>query len=382
MDVIITLIAAITLTYITLTLMELYVGFRSIINLRNNPLLATDNLPSVSIIISALNEEEHITDTITALLKIDYPLFEIIIINDRSNDNTASILNTLQQQYPQLKVKHIHKLPQGWFGKNHALYQGSQLASGDWLLFTDADVTMKPDTIKHAISYALQHQLQHLTFLELHVRNTFAVKILLLAQYFLMSFTIKPWRIRYTWSKKSLGYGAFNLVEKSAYENAGTHQAIKLECLDDLKLGALLKNSGFKQDTVNGMDFIERQWYANLPAMIHGLQKNSFAYFNYNFAHLIAATILAFTFFIWPTIAIFCTSGPGQSLNVLNVCLLTFAAAYVCTQFRLPKKFAVLYPASILLLLYTIWNSALVTYKQNGVIWRDTFYPLDDLKQN
>ncbi len=380
MEMVIVIIAAATLGYSVLTLIEFVVGFNSIKNLGEQKNLYAKKLPSVSIIFSALNEEWDIEAAVTSLLALDYPDFEIIAINDRSSDNTAAILNKLQASHSRLHVHHITDLPPGWFGKNHALYYGANLAKGEWLLFTDADVKMKPNTLTKAMSYSIERKLDHLTIFEHHIRHTFWLKVLLLANYLTYSISIKPWRIRYRWSKRSLGHGAFNLVNKSVYEKCGTHQAIALECLDDLELGHLIKANGYRQDTVDGRDFVQREWYASLPDMIEGWKKNTFAYFDYRLLLLVPNTFFALLFFIWPMIALLVCSGLAFWLNAANIVLMLMMSAYICKQFRLEKRYAFFYLEAIFILLFTIWNSAFAVYRQKGVVWRGTHYPLELLR--
>jgi glycosyltransferase involved in cell wall biosynthesis len=380
MESVLFIIALVTCLYLIFTIFELIFGFHKIKNLSHQVLLDKEKWPTLSIIVSALNEEKDIEKALLTLLHLDYPHLEIIAINDRSTDATPDILNRLQAHYSRLKVTHIHELPEGWFGKNHALHVGSQIAQGEWLLFTDADVAMRSDTLVKSISYVLKHRLDHLTIYENHQRNDFWLKILLLGLYVVYSMHKKPWRISYSWSKRSLGHGAFNLVNSKAYQQCGGHAAIAMECLDDLKLGSLLKNHGFRQDTVDGRDFIEREWYTSLLNMINGMKKNSFAYYNYHVLPACRDAFLAFGFYIWPVIASVWLSGPIRSLNFVNVGLTLFISILVAKQFRLQKRYAIFYPISVGILLYTVFNSVFSVCKNKGVIWRGTYYPLHAIR--
>jgi glycosyltransferase involved in cell wall biosynthesis len=375
------IIAALTLLYLCYTLAEFYIGFNQIENLSDQPILDTASLPKISLILSALNEESGIEKALTSLVNIAYPNLEIIAINDRSTDNTAKLMDNLQKLHPILTVHHINKLPDNWFGKNHALHFASQKATGDWLLFTDADVSMKADTLTRAISYAMQHELDHLTIYEHHQRKSFWLKVSLLGSYLTYSMFMKPWRVRHAWSKKSLGHGAFNLIRKTAYQSCRGHEAIAMECLDDLSLGAILKKNGFMQDTVDGRDFIEREWYSSLPDMIGGMKKNSFAFFKYRLHAVLRDCAFAILFYLWPLCAVLFFSGFIRYLNLGNIILTALASLYVAKKFRLEKKFALLYPLSIGILIYTIFNSVLATYRNKGVIWRGTHYSLKMLRQ-
>lgn len=380
MELIIFVIGLITFVHLFYTSIEFKLGSKKIRTLSNQRVLPRDQLPSVTIILSALNEEKVLEAVIHSLLKLDYPSLEIIAINDRSTDNTFQILEKLQSQFSRLRVYHIHNLPKGWLGKTHALYFAALKASGEWLLFTDADVSMNNTSILKAVSYVLTHQIDHLTIYEHHVRKRFWLKVLMLGSYTSYSMVMKPWRIRYAWSKKYLGHGAFNLIKKDVYFQSGGHRAISMECLDDLMLGKLIKEKGFRQDIVDGAHLIEREWYESARDMINGLKKNSFAFFNFNILAVCRDFIFAFIYFIWPLIAMIIFAGSVRWINIMNVLLMLYFTQAVAKQFRLHSGFAFLYPISISMLLYTVLCSVFSTYKNNGIIWRDTHYSLAELR--
>lgn len=379
MEVVLWLLAWVTCIGLIVSMIELFFGYRLIQNLKKQTFYS-DNFPSISIIFSALNEEKDIEAALTSLLEIDYPHLEIIAINDRSTDKTKEILERMKQNQTRLKVFHLEKLPEGWLGKNHALHFASRKARGQWLLFTDADVFMKPDTLKRAMSYILEKKIDHLTIFEHHIRKSFGLKILLLGHYITYSLVMTPWRIRFPWSKKSLGHGAFNLVSKQVYEASGGHRNIAMECMDDLKLGEMIKKNGFRQDTVDGRDFVEKEWYKSLPDMIEGVKKNSFSYFKYSSVGTICAILGAFIFFVWPFFGMF-FSGSVGTMNLINVLLLLIMSFFIAKKFRLNPCFALLYPAGICILLYSVLNSLIATYKNKGIIWRGTFYSIKKLKK-
>lgn len=374
------IISVTILLYLVYSIIETSFGFLSIKNLTAQNVFPSSELPSVSIIFSALNEQDHLPAALSTMLNLDYPHLEIIAINDRSTDQTGIILENFSKTFSNLRVIHIKELPENWLGKNHALYVGAKKAKGDWLLFTDADVLMDRLLLKKAMSYVLEKQIGHLTIYEKHLNKTFWLKILSLGSYASYCLTIKPWRIRYGWSKKYLGHGAFNLVRNSAYQHAGGHRAIAMQCLDDIELGKLLKTSGCKQDTVDGRDYIEREWYSSLSEMIRGLSKNSFAYFDFKLQSVARDFFIAFPYFFWPLIAVIFFSGPIFWVNVCNVFLTICFTAFVATQFRLNKMYALFYPIAILLLLYTVFYSIYLTYKYNGIYWRNTHYLLQKLR--
>lgn len=380
MEFVLSAFALFVMLHLIYSLVEFNIGYRKLTNLAEVPILPKAQLPFLSIIFSALNEEETIEKALTSLLSLDYPNYEVIAIDDRSTDNTPKILDRLQKKFAHLRVYHIKALPEDWLGKNHALHFAAQKARGSWFLFTDADVSMKKETATLAMSYVLNQKIDHLTIYEHHIRKSFWLKILLLGSYTSYSTIMKPWRIRYRWSKKSLGHGAFNLVKADAYWQTGGHRAIAMECLDDLMLGRQIKMHHFKQDTINGGDFVEREWYTSATDMINGLKKNGFAYFNFALINVFWVLILSMLYYVWPIVAVICCTGLLRWLNAIDVGLLLIFVSTVATQFRMSKIFAFFYPISIIMINYAVIISAISTFKNKGIIWRETHYSIEKLK--
>ncbi|MCI5159154.1 MAG: glycosyltransferase family 2 protein, partial [Candidatus Electrothrix sp. AUS1_2] len=129
------------------------------------PPLEGDKPPSVSVIIPACNEEQELETALTSVLSLDYPNLEIIVLDDRSTDATPQILDRMASQHPRLRVIHITELPAGWLGKNHALHLGAARATGEYLLFTDADVHYTPDTLRRAVARMETRTLDHLSLI-------------------------------------------------------------------------------------------------------------------------------------------------------------------------------------------------------------------------
>jgi len=121
--------------------------------------------PRISVLFSARDEEEKLPAALRTLMEIDYPDFEVVAVDDRSQDRTGEILDAFAAAYPRLRVVHVDRLPEGWLGKPHGLEKAYDASSGEWLLFTDADVRFKPDVLRRAISLEKIHNLDHLTLL-------------------------------------------------------------------------------------------------------------------------------------------------------------------------------------------------------------------------
>jgi glycosyltransferase involved in cell wall biosynthesis len=360
---------------------EWWWGMRRITVLREAPAALT-HWPKVSIIIPALNEERTIGESLKSVLALDYPNLEVIAVNDRSTDRTGIILQEMQAQYPQLKVIHIRTLPEGWLGKNHALFAGSRQATGEWLLFTDADVKYAPDALKALVGYAFRNNLDHLAaFPYLHGHSLWLKSFI---SGFMLLFTVytQPWRATNPKAKEHIGIGAFALIRRAAYEAAGTHQAIALRPDDDIKLGKLLKRAGFRQEAVSAPDLLAVEWYPSLHEAVHGLNKNAFAGLEYSvLAVLLVVPVLLVTN-VLPFFAVLFTQGWTQLLFGLT--LLNVWFVYTCNRrfSHLSPILFLLHPFAVSVLVYALLESTVRALIWRRISWRGTSYALDELKRN
>lgn len=348
----------------------------------SGPNASPGGAPHVSIVVAARNEARDIEAALLTLVGQDYPHIEIIVVNDRSDDDTGTIIDRLAARHHRIRPMHLSELPPGWLGKNHALWRGSQQATGDWLLFTDADVHFRPDTLRRALSFAESRGLDHLTM----VPRLASVRSFWLeswVQFFVMAFQAYkyPHLANDPRSKVGLGVGAFNLVRRDAYERLGTHEAISLRPDDDLRLGQRVKRLGMKQFALIGAPFIEVAWYRSLGEAVRGLEKNTFAGLHYSVAMVLFAITGLLALLVLPYVAIFFLRGPAFWLCLAAI--VAQLATYVASNEWLGPRsllLAIGLPVSAVLFTYTIARSAWLTLRDGGIRWRDTFYPLDELR--
>src|ERR1022692_1835890 len=228
--------------------------------------------PRVSIIVPARNEEENIEPTLTQLLDLDYENYEVIVVDDRSTDQTGEIMDRIAaspQARGRLKVIHVDTLPSGWLGKTHAMWTAAQQASGDWLLFTDADVLFKPQSLRRALAYAEIEQADHLVLFPRMIMKRSGEKMMIAFFQTLFVFGHRPWKVADPNTKDHMGVGAFNLIRRDVYEAVGTYHALRFEVLDDMKLGKVVKNAGYKQRVVFGEDLISIRWAKGAMGVVH-----------------------------------------------------------------------------------------------------------------
>ncbi len=338
--------------------------------------------PLISIIVPARDEERHLETALRSLLAQDYPAIEFIVVNDRSTDGTQAILEKLTHEDSRVRTFSLSSVPEGWLGKNHALHIGAREANGAFLLFTDADVVMHPQTIRKAIQYVRDHQLDYLTIAPENAMRGIFLRLLAATFEFALFVLFRPWKMRNPRSRTYIGIGAFNLVQTSSYRAINGHQSIALRPDDDLKLGKLFKKHKYRQDFLLGLGMISVEWYASVREMIQGLLKNTFAGVEYRVSLVLAGTLTAFLFHIWPFIGIFVTTGYIQLAYLFAVMLILAVFTFATTHHGLNFWNALLYPLAMLVMVYIQWKATLTTLWSRGITWRGTFYPLPALKAN
>jgi cellulose synthase/poly-beta-1,6-N-acetylglucosamine synthase-like glycosyltransferase len=361
-------------------LIDAIIGFRNLDSLEGEENLKDGQL--LSVIVAARNEEKQIRASIQSQLQQTYQKVEWIIVNDRSTDQTGQIMDDLKKEDSRIKVIHIHDLPDGWLGKNHALYTGSKLASGKWLLFTDADVKYEKEAFAKALHYFEKHQIDHLTAAPYLNAKGFWLKSFI--AFFLMGFSYfkRPWMANNPKSKIGTGIGAFILITKEAYNGFGTHERIRMRPDDDLQLGMRMKREGYKQRIVTALHLIEVEWYGSLREAFIGLEKNTFAGLNYRISMVFLAIIGIFVGHILPFITVFSADKTLALISLGNI--LGSGILYVLIIRRMtlfsPALFLVL-PITALLFIYSIVRASLLTFKRGGIVWRGTTYRLSELRE-
>ena len=339
-------------------------------------------LPKLSVVIPARNEERKLEGALRTVLGQDYPHLEAILVNDRSTDGTGRTMERLTAGRGDASVIQVEELPEGWLGKNNAIHVGTERASGDWLLFTDGDIHFHPAAFRRAIAYAEERSLDHLTLVpELKLSGYWLRGVV---AFFYTAFLVHRgyYKANIPSSETGVGIGAFNLIRREAYDEAGGYKALAQRPDDDLALGGRVKKLGLRQELALGHGLLEVEWYASLGEFFCGVEKNSFAALGYSVPKVVfyAAEIPALT--AWPFAAAFLASGATAALYAGSVAaqVATFA---VCNRFLRGRVFllALGYPACALLFSYALLRSALLALARGGIYWRGTFYPLSLLKE-
>lgn len=329
--------------------------------------------PLVSVVIAARNEEERIEATVRRLLaQVDVAL-EIIVVDDRSTDRTGEILNQLAGVDSRVQVIRVEMLPDGWLGKCHACHQGAQQATGEWILFTDADTWIEPDVVARAVSAATAAGADHHCLLfGLSHGSLLAKACHLLAT---MSLAKNIPRIHSGEPGSYMGIGAFNLLRTAVYRAAGGHEPLRLTICDDWKLGLLVRRAGGKTQVFLGGPEVQADWFTSPWGFVKALEKNSFAAHGFRPGVVVASLLLLLLCWTGSLLGPW-TATPAGILAGLALLLLIVPATLLVAPLRAPPLAALLVPFVFPVLLAVMVNSAVRTLWQGGIRWRETFYPL------
>ena len=341
--------------------------------------LPDSELPSLSIVVAARDEELEIERALGSLLSLDYPELEVVLVNDRSSDRTREIAEALKEQHPQgerLKIVHCRELPEGWLGKVHAQHLGGKMTKNQHILFTDADVCFEPDSLCQAVTAQKVLSVDHLVVAPKIETHGFWEKSLVGYFFTLFNLRFRP-SVVHIDKDRYIGVGAFNLLTRSALDKVRYLEPLKMQVADDLHLGRIIKGSGLRQACLLGGDKISVRWFRGLWGAVVGLEKNAYAGLDYRLGPAIAAAILS--------------GGPGIVLTIsillgawkLSAAALAFSALLgmmVHKSFRLPKTIGLSFPLASLVLSFTILRSVFLAETRRSIQWRDTRYSLKELR--
>ena len=256
---------------------------------------------------------------------------------------------------------------------------GADAATGDLLLFTDADIVFEPSTLRRAVTLLEEEHIDHLPVIPDIAVPGVALNAFVAAFGVFFSMYARPWKARDPRSRAHIGVGAFNLIRAGCYRAIGGHRTIAMRPDDDLKLGKIVKKHGFRQDVAMGRGLITVEWYASVGEMIDGLMKNAFAGVDYSLSKVAASSVGLFLLHVWPFPALFLTSGTTRALNA--VCVLLIVLIF-WTVNGTRVVFVPGFPAAALLFIYIMWRSALIAVLSGTITWRGTAYPLSAMRAN
>jgi len=227
----------------------------------------------VSAIIPARNEETSIARAVESVAA-QPEIGEVIVVDDQSTDRTSEILKQLADRIPKLRVLSTHELPRGWVGKNHAASLGAAAATGDWLLFTDADTFHLPGSTRRALADAVDRDAVLVSYSPEQELATFWERALIPFVYCRLAARFSFARVNDPRQPDAAANGQFLLLLRDAYTSIGGHTAVANEIVEDVALARLVKSSGYRIYFTAPIGIIRTRMYQSFAAMWQGWTKN------------------------------------------------------------------------------------------------------------
>jgi glycosyltransferase involved in cell wall biosynthesis len=348
---------------------------------------------TVSVIVPARNEGAAVADGLRSLLASKGVAIEVIAVDDRSTDETGAVMDALEREPRESDVRyvveHVKELPAGWLGKPHAMARGAARATGVWLLFTDGDVVFAEQTVACAVAWLEREGGDHLLVVPTVVARSAGEAMMLPFLHILSIWGPRLWRVEDPEARDAIGVGAFNMMRRATYDEVGGWERLRMEVIEDVRMGYLIKRAGFRSRVVTGRDMVRIRWAHGAWGVVDNLTKNVFAAFRFRIGLMVAGAVATAVMcllpfagivmgamsdraWLWPSlisVAVLAAlhwryrrfSDPGGAATVL--CLLTF-------------------PAAALVFVYAMARSTVLTLVRGGVVWRGTFYPLRELREH
>ena len=339
----------------------------------------------LTVIVPARNEGVAIEATLRSLLAQRIPL-KILAVDDRSTDATGAVMDRVAAEAlpadKHLRVIHVTDLPSGWLGKNHALALAAHEVTTPWMLFTDGDVQFSPEALPRALHYAKQEAVDHFVMFPTPTLQSNGERMMMSFIQVSAALGQQLWRIPDPKAKhESIGVGAFNLVRRSAYEGIGGFEALPMEVLEDLRLGYLLKSSGYRSKVAFGPGLARVHWAQGVMGILRNLTKNAFAVFRFNLGQILGVCFGMAIAFLVPVLGWF---GPMECrvASLLVWVMIFLIYRYHLRLYDFGWWSFLTFPIAGCLFLYAVLRSTVVTLWRGGVVWRGTFYRLGELKRN
>lgn len=329
----------------------------------------------VSIIVPARNEAHRVlAKSVSSMLAQTYENYELIVLNDRSTDDTEKILAEFRAQNARCKIYNGVEPDKDWLGKPFALQQAFEKTSGDWILSTDADIIFAPETLQTVASYAEENNFDALTLIPKQLYGSFWEKLFMPVFGWFCLLAMPLHRVNDPRRKESMGVGNFFMFRREVLEAIGGFEAVKSEVAEDLKLGEILKSEGCKLRIDYAPNLIETRMYAGFGEIWEGFTKNLFSGMKFSIVKMFSGALSIFLFGVLPVMlaALALAAGnfklflPLIVIYLLQVCVLAKAAQ----EWEGSLIYAALAPLGLGLFLAILTNSTIKILSGKGVTWK------------
>ena len=333
--------------------------------------------PRVSLVMPARDEERTLEPALRSKLKDTYPELELVLVDDRSTDGTGAVADAFARTEPRLQVVHVRHLPEGWLGKVHAMQRGLERATGEWVLFSDADIHLAPGLLERVIAHAEHEKLDHVSILPTVTCSGALLQATLTSFFRIICTAGRPWAVSDPKSSAAVGIGAFNLVRRSALERTPGLEWLKMEIGDDMALGVMLKRSGARPAVLNGRSEVSLEFYPSLRALTRALEKNGASA---PFPQLFFGNLLLVVLECGLLAGVLSGHVPLQLLAMATCAVASGVTLGVSHWLGFPRGSALIPFLGILPLAWAMIRSGVLALMRGGVLWRGTYYPTSTVR--
>lgn len=352
-----------------------------ILRRKQYPYTTDETLPFVSVLVPARNEEHNISAIINSLLSQDYPSYEVIVLNDNSEDKTLDILEKIRKEHPELIILNGKPLEYGWTGKCFACKQLVDVSKGSYILFTDADTVHNPNSLRDSVTIALNRDADLLTLFPKIRLVTFSEKIIMPMLWFTVVMLLPFFFVdKKGFVKFSIGMGPFMLFKKTAYEKIGGHLSVKNAIVEDVWLARKIKEHGLQLVVEDGQNILSIRMYRNFKEIWNGFSKNIFAGFEFSSIALFSVNLMYLLLFFHPFMLLFIQLSLKTSLDfvtfllLFQVIILYFCRIIVSSKFKLGIISTILHPLGALSVPIIALNSWRWIKASAGAKWKGRVY--------
>jgi glycosyltransferase involved in cell wall biosynthesis len=347
------------------------------------PPLSAGSEPHLTVIVPACNEEQAIESSLASLLAQREIRLQIIAVDDRSTDETGTRMESAAARCSgsphTLEIIRNRALPPAWLGKPHAVSLGVARGAAPWILLTDADVHFAPECLSRALRLAEARRADHLVLLPTLIRSNWRESAMVAVFQVITHWSMRLWKVEDPKARDFLGVGGFNMVRASALQAIGGIEKVRLEVVEDMSIGWLVKRHGFHSCVALGPGQASIRWFEGAFGMVANLEKNGFAAFRFQPPQVLVALTVMGLQIVLPFAALFCGwLGVGATAAMYIGLVIGYCANRKVNAAS--PVLALAYAPALALLCWAFLRSTILTLKRGGVSWRGTFYPLSELK--
>ncbi|MCB2197852.1 glycosyltransferase [bacterium] len=319
----------------------------------------TGHQPTISVLVPARNEEKNIEACLKGLLQQEYPIFEVIVLDDGSTDRTGTIIHQIAEQHSNLRALEGAPLPEGWSGKNWACHQLQQQAAGEILIFTDADNTHHPAALAATAAFMEEYRLDLFSAFPQQLTSSLADRLVVPVVELFVYAMLPLWlTLKSRFASLSAANGQWLAFRREAYRTLGGHQAVRISVVEDVTFGRRAKQAGFRLLTASGRERVFGQMYSGWRDVWLGFSKNLYVVGGGRTVPFVLLEVILLAIFVLPYFLLIL---PGWRIGALlliglNLILRSVVAIHAVH----PKAESVLlHPFGVVATLVIGWNSML-----------------------